>query len=406
LQTFIEFDVCDVNISVGWGKTEGRFVKGGFAAREVEPYQFTDLKESIVYVSLTKAPYLTEINEVGLPNLTMLKEMRMAYDFSDNLPGQLKTNLVFRPRPKDVFFWDTEVTLELEKRKIQVDRGDFKAAIYNAKIVVIDHISTGIAELLLAGIPFILLYDYKHRNFDKEVKPIFDELANCGLLHTSAESAIKHITKVYNVVEAWWKCREVQSAVENMRDYSLAPGNRVTDYLLELLGSNTRFDLIPIERQLIENQPAEGELINANSQYAFGVQHMERAQTADDHKKAAYWILQAASRGHSEAEFRLGWIYEKGYGYFRQNPERAVYWYTKSAEHGNKSACANLGIIYSNGIGVPKDFLSAYIWFRILAAKGDTEVIEIENILEDMLTPEQLNYGKKQSQVWLDRHHF
>jgi putative transferase (TIGR04331 family) len=400
--TFVEHDVSDIYLSVGWGETEGRFVKGGFAARDMLKYEFSAQKRKLLYISLTKSPYVIELNEATAPNTTFLREMRLAYNFTERLPGRLRQELVFRPRPKDVFFWDTESTLELERRNIKVERGDFRAAIHSARLIVIDHISTGISELLLSKIPFILLYDFQHTKFEEGVLPIFEKLISSGVLHTTPDSAIAHIEGIYDNVQGWWESPAVQESTTALRDFSLAPASRISDFLLNHL-QQYHTNYTPLESELLNKMVSAGEISNASEQFAMANRYLGGRGLPADNQAAAYWMLRAASQGKADAEYRLGWMYETGVG-LPINPTRAVYWYSKAAEHGSREACTSLGILYSKGIGVPTNYLEAYVWFKISAKKGETTVIEMEGILEELLTTEQIVAGRRMTDTWLEKH--
>lgn len=360
--TFTELEVSDTYLSVGWGETAGRFVKGGFAARDMLQYDWNSGSNKILYVSLTKSPYIYELNEAVAVNANFVRELKLTYDFTELLPAKLKENFVFRPRPKDAFYWDTEATLDLEGRNIKVERGDFRAAIHDARIIVIDHVSTGISELLLSGIPFILLNDSLTR-YEDEALPIFRKLADCGVLHTTAKSAVDYLSKIYDDVESWWKSPVVQEAVRKMSHYSLAPASRVSDYLLGILDGKAN--------NLVASKLQGG--------------------------------LPGALQENADNEYRRGLMYENGTG-VSQSIDQALHWYAKAAEHGSVDACKRLGVIYSQGAGVSKDLLTAYVWFKISAKKGDTQVIEVEKILEELLTPEQITNGRRLSEFWLEKH--
>ena len=56
---------------------------------------------------------------------------------------------------------------------------------------------------------------------------------------------------------------------------------------------------------------------------------------------ADYWYRKAAEKGHSGAEYRLGWMYEQGKG-VTPIYEMALRWYRKAAAHGNKDAQAGI----------------------------------------------------------------
>ena len=52
-----------------------------------------------------------------------------------------------------------------------------------------------------------------------------------------------------------------------------------------------------------------------------------------DYKKAIEWYQKAAEQGHADAQYNLGWIYEKGRGVSADN-YKALEWYEKAAVQG------------------------------------------------------------------------
>jgi hypothetical protein len=77
-----------------------------------------------------------------------------------------------------------------------------------------------------------------------------------------------------------------------------------------------------------------------------------------------------AEQGDADAQYRLGWMYEKGEG-VPQNDKTALKWYTLSAKQGNVLAQYNLGVMYRDGQGVLQDDKTAVKWFRLAADQGD-----------------------------------
>ena len=155
-------------------------------------------------------------------------------EFINLLPSSLRENLLFRPRTVEQV-WDTERMLELDRRKIKIDRGDFTKSILKARIVVLDHMSTGFAELLLMKAPFILLFDVAFLPLPKDLRKIFDDLIDCGVVHTSARTAEIHLSTIYYDVTGWWESESVRYSIKNLTESFLAPSTKTTDYLLSLV---------------------------------------------------------------------------------------------------------------------------------------------------------------------------
>jgi putative transferase (TIGR04331 family) len=233
-RTFIEYDAADRYVTVGWKKDVENLVQGGFACREISPYSFAPDKKKVLFVSRTKFVYWAEFNENNAGNSTFIREMKGVTDFMELLPAGLRGDFVFRPRRVE-YLWDTVRTLELEEKGITIDRGEFTSSISESRIVVIDHITTGIAEILMMKAPFLLLYDIRRIPMPGQLKRIFADLIGCGVVHTTAGSAVTHLSAIYDNVEGWWLSEPVQCAVNSLMDVSLAPADRTTDYLLSLL---------------------------------------------------------------------------------------------------------------------------------------------------------------------------
>ena len=61
-----------------------------------------------------------------------------------------------------------------------------------------------------------------------------------------------------------------------------------------------------------------------------------------------------------------------------------------AVEQGNADAQLNLGGMYRYGHGIPKDYVMAYMWLNLAAAKGNASArINLDN-LEKEMTPDQI----------------
>ena len=58
---------------------------------------------------------------------------------------------------------------------------------------------------------------------------------------------------------------------------------------------------------------------------------------ARNYAEALQWYLKAAAKGHSGAEYSIGWMYEQGNGVSRDY-QKAIGWYRKAAGHGSEIA--------------------------------------------------------------------
>ena len=86
-------------------------------------------------------------------------------------------------------------------------------------------------------------------------------------------------------------------------------------------------------------------------------------------EKAVYWSRRAAEQGYTEEQWRLGQMYEQGFGVAKDDSQ-AVYWYRKAAEQDTPIAMDALSRCYREGIGTAKDPVQADYWQRKAQAHG------------------------------------
>src|SRR6516225_3751424 len=89
-----------------------------------------------------------------------------------------------------------------------------------------------------------------------------------------------------------------------------------------------------------------------------------------DFRSALVLYRKAVAQGYADAQFALGFMYDKGRG-VPQNYGEASKWYRKAAEQGDILAQYFLAEKYFMGEGVPQDYGEASKWCRKVAEQGD-----------------------------------
>ena len=75
-------------------------------------------------------------------------------------------------------------------------------------------------------------------------------------------------------------------------------------------------------------------------------------------KEAVRFYREGAELGHVDAQFMLGYSYERGDG-IEKDKKEAVRWYRLAAEQGHERARQYLALCYRRGMGVEKDLAEA-----------------------------------------------
>jgi TPR repeat protein len=94
-----------------------------------------------------------------------------------------------------------------------------------------------------------------------------------------------------------------------------------------------------------------------------------------DDKQAALTYQQAAQQGQINAQLRLGAMYETGRGVDR-NDEQAFYWYRKAGEQGDPEAENNVGLMYLSGKGTKQSDFDAAVWFSKAADRNNAKALK------------------------------
>ena len=111
---------------------------------------------------------------------------------------------------------------------------------------------------------------------------------------------------------------------------------------------------------------------DASAQYRLGVMYEEGFGVPEDDAQAVAWIRRAADQGHPTAQNYIGARYDHGLGFTTDEPD----WYRryrKWAEQGEACGQWSLGYAYEYGLGVEKNQYEAVRWYRKAAEQGDSD---------------------------------
>ena len=110
-----------------------------------------------------------------------------------------------------------------------------------------------------------------------------------------------------------------------------------------------------------------------------------------------------AAKGHADAQYNIGFLYEEGRGVPLDTVESAK-WYRKAAELGHTQAQRSLGMKYEYGQGVPQDKVLALMWLRISAAGGNKYAARSRNRIRKNMPPAQVTKARKLARDWRRKH--
>lgn len=127
------------------------------------------------------------------------------------------------------------------------------------------------------------------------------------------------------------------------------------------------------------------------------------AYARGDYVAAVNVLTPLALRGDANAQAFLGFMYENGFG-APQAYDAAVDLYIPAAIRGNPFAQSMLGLMYDKGHGVPQDFILAYKWLNLAAARAPKHerdyYLRLRNAVASKMSPDQIVTGQRLALLW------
>ncbi len=103
-----------------------------------------------------------------------------------------------------------------------------------------------------------------------------------------------------------------------------------------------------------------------------------------------------AEQGHPMAQLSLGMIHYKGSNY-----NDAIKWLTRAAEQGQSNAQNQLGVMCFLEQGFTRNYPLSHMWICISALNGNTDSLELKDLIAKQMTPEQIAEAERLTQEWL-----
>jgi TPR repeat protein len=108
---------------------------------------------------------------------------------------------------------------------------------------------------------------------------------------------------------------------------------------------------------------------NIDAQFNLGFMYEKGQGVAQSDQDAAKYYKLTADQGHAIAQFNLGDMYENGRGVTQSDQDAAKY-YKLAADQDHAIAQFNLGFMYEQGRGIPQNDLNACKYYKLAADQG------------------------------------
>ena len=204
-------DLIDKYYTIGWKSKKINIIKSSTL------FDFKinrkKLPKDILFIS---APYYEKFNHYssffGYCNEKLEKSINFFDSFFSKIPDDLVGVIKYKGYPKSNISRDKEALFKHFEGKFQIINPEIKAKklMTNAKLLIIDYVSTAYLEGLLSDIPTIVLFDKNAYSLNENHSDFFDPLISCGIFQINPYEACDLLQEIHNNPLIWWNSENVK----------------------------------------------------------------------------------------------------------------------------------------------------------------------------------------------------
>jgi putative transferase (TIGR04331 family) len=211
-------------ISWGWrkhGNYEGRFMPLPSPQLRVWRNAHQTKSDTLLFVAGTVPFMPSRLCSLG----EIFCETRRRRDrcrFLKGLSGDFSSRLIYRPAHNLDYTAEEGPFMSRNFPDMTqcLDQRRFYQHLRECKLLVMDSPGTTLYMALAAGVPFIGFWPEDQWPLDPDVKPYFDNLRRCSVIHDSPEQALDKINQIWGRIDDWRRSPEVAAAVDDLRRYN------------------------------------------------------------------------------------------------------------------------------------------------------------------------------------------
>ena len=236
-----EISISDCYLTWGWDDKQRPQVKPVGQLKAWRPLGVTHAEQTRALLVTVAVPR----HSVPMFSATMSSQWLDYFSdqsaFVEALPSQIQQALTVRLHAPDRG-WDQVARWGDRFPGLHLDDGGSVMAdlISKTRLYIATYNATTYLESLSLGVPTVIFWNPHHWELRDSAITYFNDLKRVGIFHDNPESAARHVTAVWDNVDAWWTSRSVQDAVEQfMRRYCWLP-----DDLLDRIESVLRKTMV------------------------------------------------------------------------------------------------------------------------------------------------------------------
>lgn len=243
-----EITISDCYLSWGWTKPGQPKIKPVGQLKIKRPMDIQHAVQPRALLVTSAAPRQSYHMYSGVVSRQWLDYFSDQCVFVEKLPAHIRDALTVRMYVHD-YGWKQVSRWRDRFPELQLDEGltNINDLISQSRLYISTYNATTYLESFTMNVPTIIFWNPDHWELCDSAIPYFEELKRVGIFHETPESAARHVTAIWDNVDAWWNSQAVREVLERFKArYCYLPDDilsRVEHALREVMVAAGKADL-------------------------------------------------------------------------------------------------------------------------------------------------------------------
>ena len=222
-----EITICDHYLSWGWSEPEQFKVKPVGQLKLKLPLAVRHADQNNILLVTAALPRFSYFMFSTIVSRQWLDYFSDQCAFVENLPAHIRESLTVRLYSHD-YGWDQSARWHDLFPDLRLDEGQSNITdlISQSRLYISTYNATTFLESFTMNVPTVIYWNPNHWELRDSAIPYFKELQRVGIFHETPESAARHVSAIWDDVDAWWTSPMVREVLERFKKrYCHLPDN-------------------------------------------------------------------------------------------------------------------------------------------------------------------------------------
>lgn len=231
-----ELKICDHYLSWGWESNDHKVIPVASVKQSIQKKRERnkDKQDTVLLIISGTSRYSGAFNSMPISK-QWLDYFNDQKDFFENLPSYISDDVITRLYPSD-YNWSQYARWKDAFPMSHIDQGklNINEQFLKTKLVVSGWNSTVYLQSMLSDIPTLMFWQPGLFEVRSDARASFDDLRRVGILHDTPCSAVNHLVKIWDDIDAWWNHDDVVAVRNDFKSKYVRPYKAIDEFSLVL----------------------------------------------------------------------------------------------------------------------------------------------------------------------------